>query len=139
MEGSLGLAARIVLAAVLLVSGGLKLAHLEGAREGLRQFGVPLGVLRPAAVLLPVLELVVAVLLVALPSSPWPGWTAAGLLLVFTGAVVTTIASGRRPPCPCFGASSTEVSGRTVVRNGWLVAVAVLATGAAGGADVLPG
>jgi hypothetical protein len=59
----------------------------------------------------------------------WPGWLAAALLLVFTGVLVR--AEVRHVPCPCFGSGSSArpVGSLAIVRNGVLLALAVLATG----------
>jgi hypothetical protein len=56
---------------------------------------------------------------------------------VFTGAVVANLARAEPPPCPCFGMATADqpVSVRTVVSNGWLLALGVIATGTAETAD----
>ena len=138
-SASLALAARIVVAAALLVAALQKLRAHRRLTGELAGFGVPTGLATPAAVVLPAVELVTAVALVVFATSAAPAYVALGLLAVFTGAVLANLAQGRHPPCPCFGAtSSTPVSTMTVVRNGWLLALAVLATGSAEGADAWP-
>jgi hypothetical protein len=90
----------------------------------------------PTAIALPVAELTTAAALVVFAGSSVPAFVAIGLLALFTGAVFANLAQGRRPPCPCFGASSASpVSARTIVRNGWLLALAVLASGSITGAE----
>jgi ABC-type microcin C transport system permease subunit YejB len=51
---------------------------------------------------------------------------AAGLLAVFTGAIVSSLRRGNVAPCRCFGASSTPLGRRHVLRNAALIAVALL-------------
>jgi hypothetical protein len=56
------------------------------------------------------------------------------LFAVFAVAVRRAVASGRVPPCRCFGTAGMTLSRSHVVRNAWLTAVglcAVLATLAA--------
>jgi hypothetical protein len=138
-SSSLALAARIVVAAAFLLAALQKLRAHRRLTGELAGFGVPVSLAAPLAVVLPAAELVTAVALVALTTSPVPAYVAIGLLAVFTGAVLANLAHGRHPPCPCFGATSTApVSAMTVVRNGWLLALAVLATASTDGADTWP-
>jgi Methylamine utilisation protein MauE len=138
--GALALAARIVVAAAFVVAAVQKLRALPAMRAQLEGFGVPGALVGASVAALPAAELVTAALLVALPRSSVPPFVAVGLLAVFTGAVIGNLSRGRRPPCPCFGAGTSDVpiSARTVVRNGWLLALAVVATGSIDGADPLP-
>ncbi|MET7338854.1 MauE/DoxX family redox-associated membrane protein [Nonomuraea sp. NPDC005650] len=55
---------------------------------------------------------------------------AAGLLGCLTVAVVMVVRRGAAVPCRCFGASQTPLSMAHVVRNGILIAVALLGLGA---------
>ncbi|MFE9613067.1 MauE/DoxX family redox-associated membrane protein [Streptomyces sp. NPDC006012] len=74
-------------------------------------------------------EAVVSVLLLV----PVPGpralgpAAAAGLLCVFTAAIVSALRRGVRTPCRCFGAASAPTGWRHVVRNTALVCVSVVA------------
>jgi Methylamine utilisation protein MauE len=138
--GALALAARIVVAAAFVVAAVQKLRALPAMRAQLEGFGVPGPLVGASVAVLPAAELVTAVALLALPRSPIPPFVAVGLLAVFTGAVIGNLSRGRRPPCPCFGAGASDapISARTVVRNGWLLALAVVATGSIDGADPLP-
>ena len=133
---AVALAAWLVVAAAFLVAALQKLRAWSGLTAELAGFGVPGSLVAPAAVALPVAELATAGALVVFAGSAVPAFVAIGLLALFTGAVLANLAQGRRPPCPCFGAASAEpLSARTVVRNGWLLALAVLATGSITGAD----
>ena len=134
MNGAaIALAARVVLAVVLIAAAAAKLRHpmttraqtvaLVGARSG------------PAvAAALPPVEIVIAISLVAWKSAV-PGLVAAALLLAFTGVLLR--AHARRLPCPCFGSagSNTPVGPAAIIRNAVLVAYAVLTTGSPAGAS----
>jgi uncharacterized membrane protein YphA (DoxX/SURF4 family) len=117
------LALRLLLAAVFLLAGATKLVDPVGLREALRNFGLPLVLARPAVLLLPGVELVVAVALI--PSSlAWYGACGAlGLLTVFLIAVGITMARGRKPDCNCFGQlHSAPLGWPILVRNSLLAA-----------------
>jgi hypothetical protein len=139
-DASLALAARVVLAAVLAVSATAKLrSRVAFTSEALQpQMGRLVGE-RFAPMIGPVLppaELVVAVALVAW-WSPVPGVVALGLIAAFT--VVLVRAQARHVPCMCFGVSSLDapVGPASVVRNGLLGALAVLAIGDPAGANAV--
>ena len=134
MGDDLALAARIVLGAVFLVSAVTKLHRLASFAAELRAFGAP----APAVTgrILPAAEIVLAAALFAGRRHGWPPLAAIALLALFTGAIVANLSRGRAVPCPCFGASDAPVSAATVARNGWLIALAVVGTGPAGGAGV---
>ncbi len=122
------LASRLLLAAVFLLAGSTKLADPRGWRQALRDFSVPRFLMGPAMVLLPLVELSVAVAL--LPAAlAWYGARAAvALLAAFMLAVAFAMIRGRKPDCHCFGQlHSAPVGWRTLLRNallgvlaGWL-------------------
>jgi D-serine dehydratase len=138
-DASLAFAARIVLAAVLATSAIAKLrAHVATTSESMQPQMDRLVGKRFAPIIGPVLaptELTVAVALVAW-WSPVPGAVAFGLLAAFT--VVLVRAQARHLPCMCFGASSVgePVGPASIVRNGVLAGLAVLAIGDPAGAGV---
>jgi hypothetical protein len=125
---ALALGARIVLAAVLVFAAIAKLRDRKRVVEQMADFvgrrAAPL-----ASVAVPGVELALAIALLAVPQQAWPGWLAAALLLVFTGVLVR--AEVRHVPCPCFGTSSSArpVGSLAIIRNGVLLALAVIATG----------
>jgi len=122
---AVAVAARVVLAVALGFAAVQKLRHRATARaQTVALLGARAG---PAvALVLPFVELALAILLVLWPS-PVPGIVAALLLLGFTAVVVR--AELRRLPCPCFGSVSDRPAGPLeVLRNGVLLACAVLAT-----------
>lgn len=139
-DASLAFAARVVLAAVLAASATAKLrSRVAFASEALRpQMGRLVGE-RYAPMIGPVLppaELAVAVALVAW-WSPVPGVVALALIGAFT--VVLVRAQARHVPCMCFGAASLDVpvGPASIVRNGVLAALAVLAIGSPAGANAV--
>jgi hypothetical protein len=130
---TLVLAARLALILALSGSAFLKLRALKSLPAQMQAFGIPGSLAVVAAIVVPVAELAIAVSLATFRDSPVPAFAAIGLLSVFTGAVVANLARDEPPPCPCFGIATADqpVSARTIVSNGWLLALAVIATGTA--------
>jgi hypothetical protein len=123
--GAIAAAARIILAAVLVFAAVSKLRAREETRRRTVALMGPRGEI--VAAILPWVEIAIAVALLVWWSAI-PGVVAALLLLAFTAVVVN--AQLRHLPCPCFGgASEREAGPRQVVRNGVLIALAILATG----------
>ena len=116
-------ACRVVVGAVFLVSGTLKLRQ-PAWRQTAGEFGAPAW-LAPA---LPVVEIVVGALLVAQVGGPWVPLAALALLLAFTAAIVRVLARGQAVPCACFGELSVRPVDRlTVARNLALCTLALVA------------
>lgn len=119
------LAAKLLLSAIFLVAGLAKLADSKASVQALRDFGAP-RLVQPFGVLLPPLELAVAVGLLFTRSAGYAAWGALGLLVLFIGGIAINLARGRQPDCHCFGQVHVRpISSWTLFRNG------VLATGAA--------
>jgi methylamine dehydrogenase accessory protein MauD len=119
------LAARLVLAAVFAVAGVAKLADRDGSRRAVEDFGVPAQLSRVVAVVLPVVELGVAIALVSTSFAWWGALGALGLLVVFVVVIVVNIARGRHPDCQCFGQLRIAPVGRsTLIRDLVLAAIA---------------
>jgi uncharacterized membrane protein YphA (DoxX/SURF4 family) len=134
---TVALVARFTLSAAFALSAATKLTRPAAFATSLAAFGVP----APGVVarLLPPVEAGLAVALVALPHSSAPAFAAISLLALFTAAVLANLAAGREAPCPCFGAEGDRpVSPATLVRNGLLLALAVVATGPVAGASPGP-
>jgi hypothetical protein len=132
---ALALACRIVLAGVLAVAASAKIVDRRALPGRLRAMGVTSGWDTRLAVGLPVAELALALTLLVFPRSPLPAMAAVALLALFTGFLVATVR--RAVPCPCFGSVRTAraASGSTAIaRNGFLLAIAVIATGSVDGA-----
>lgn len=127
------IAARVVVALVLLASAVGKLAALP--RSGAR-FGADLGayswIAYGVAVALPAAELLVAAALLFV-DSVWPAYVAVVVFVAFTVVLIRRIVRDDRRPCNCFGAASSRrsVSTLSLVRNGWFLVLAILATGTA--------
>ena len=127
------IAARVVVAIVLIVSG---IGKLLAIRQSLGQYRVRFGgyawITLLIALALPLYELVLAGLLLFVDAS-WPSWLALATFVVFTGVLVRRIVINDRRPCNCFGAASTKrtLSIGSLLRNTWFLALALVATGTA--------
>jgi len=118
------LAARLVLAAVFVVSGIAKLADRSGSRKAVRDFGVPDWLSGPIAAVLPPVELAIALALLPARSALWAGLAGTLLLGLFSVAIAINLLRGRKPDCHCFGQLSTEPVGwSTLGRNAVLAAL----------------
>jgi uncharacterized membrane protein YphA (DoxX/SURF4 family)/peroxiredoxin len=112
------LCARVGLALVFAFAGAAKLVGLERTRATLAAFGVPRGLVAPAAIALPIAELAVAAALIVPASARVGAVVAVVLLAAFSGAVARLLARGERPDCACFGGlGSTPVGTGTLTRN----------------------
>jgi peroxiredoxin len=119
------LGAQFVLAGVFLLAGLSKLFDRAGSRQALMGFGVPETLARSLAVLLPMVECVVAVSLLNQKTVWLASLGALSLLTLFVVAIALNLAQGRRPSCHCFGQiHSTPVSWSTLSRNVILAAMA---------------
>jgi thiol-disulfide isomerase/thioredoxin/uncharacterized membrane protein YphA (DoxX/SURF4 family) len=122
--------ARLLLAVVFAVAGVSKLRDRPGTREATVGFGVPPRLARPLALLLPVVELAVAVLLLPAATAAVGAACALFLLLLFSTAIAANLARGRTPECHCFGQLHSEPAGwKTLGRNAALAGVALFALG----------
>jgi peroxiredoxin len=133
--------ARVVLAVTFLVAAVAKLTNGAATRQALRDFGVPAGVARPAALMLVASEFAVAAALLVPTTSRGGGIGALMLLAPFTAAIVHKLRVGRRVPCGCFGQlRATPISWRTLVRNALFGMLAMgVALGGPGSLPLLPG
>jgi hypothetical protein len=127
------LAARVVVAIILAVSGVGKLAAIGPTlRTSRSQYGTYAWITLVVALALPVYELVLAVLLLVVDAS-WPSWLAFLTFAVFTAVLVRRIVRNDRRPCNCFGAASKQhdLSIGSLLRNTWFLALSLIATGTA--------
>lgn len=117
----LTIAARVGIAAVLVVAGFTKL------RDGfnwIRQ-AADMGVAPRVASLVPWVEIALGAGVAVGWPSPWIYVATIALFVAFTVVIVARIADGTRPPCGCFGARSERNLGwRDVLRNLALIALA---------------
>jgi len=119
------LAARLILAAVFVVSGISKLFDLSGSQAAMRSFGVPEGMTRAGGIALPIAELVIAVLLIPAATAQWGALFALILLLVFVAGIGYSLSRGKKFDCHCFGQLTTsEIGTPTLIRNAVLAVLA---------------
>jgi methylamine dehydrogenase accessory protein MauD len=122
---------RLALAAIFAVAAFGKLADLGASRETVERFGVPAGLARPVGLLLPLIELAIAVSLLFAGAVRWAGLAAVVLLVVFCVVIVRVLVRGEAPECNCFGSLGSAPVGRgTLVRNGMLLSLAAFVTAA---------
>jgi uncharacterized membrane protein YphA (DoxX/SURF4 family) len=119
------LIARLVLAGVLAVAAVAKIRDAGATRRAITDFGGPSALAPALSVLVPLLELSIAVLLLPVATAAWAAVAALVLLALFTAAIAVNLSRGRAPSCNCFGAFSRRPVGpQTLVRNGVLMALA---------------
>jgi peroxiredoxin len=124
---ALDLIARAVLVIVFAVAAVTKARDPDGTRAAAEAFGAPAGLARPLARMLPVLELLTAILLVPGATALTGAILATLLLAAFTIAIAVALARGKHPACNCFGQTSAAPIGlRTLARNGGLMVLAIL-------------
>jgi uncharacterized membrane protein YphA (DoxX/SURF4 family) len=112
------LLARLLLAAVFIVSGLAKLADRPGSRQAMLDFGIPARLATPSAIFLPVVELIVAGALIPITSAWWGAIGALALLLLFTTVMGYHLTRGHTLKCHCFGKiSSGSIGWHTLIRN----------------------
>lgn len=120
------LIARIVLAVTFLVSSVGKFLDLKGSGKAMRDFGLPESLAGPAAIGLPIVEFITALLLIPTSTAWWGALLSFLLLAAFVVGIAYNMSQGRAPDCHCFGQIHSEPAGpRTLVRNGVLAAVAL--------------
>jgi uncharacterized membrane protein YphA (DoxX/SURF4 family) len=130
----LGYACAVLLAAVFMRGGAAKLARPAQAATSFVALGVPAAATAARAV--PVVELLVAVALLATPRAG--AIAALALLLAFTAALARAVQAGSQAPCNCLGAAHTDpVSAVDIVRNVLLLTLAL--AGVTAPAPVVPG
>ncbi len=119
------LAARLILAAVFIVSGIAKLLDIPGSQAAMRSFGVPESATRSSGIILPVVEIVVALLLLPVATAKWGALFALVLLLLYIGGIAYHLSRGRKFACHCFGQlTSSEIGPSTLIRNAVLALLA---------------
>ena len=102
---------RLVLAAVFLAAGWPKFLDPEGTVRSVRAFRLlPEVMVRPFAYGLPLLELLVAVLLLAGLTTRWAALVTAALMAIFMFGIAAAWARGLSIECGCFGGGGTTAA-----------------------------
>ncbi|WP_433497216.1 MauE/DoxX family redox-associated membrane protein [Sphaerimonospora sp. CA-214678] len=136
MTEQLAIAARCLIGVVFVLSAAGKLRSgtafaefarsgraLTGALLGGRPIGRAAGLWVGAAV---VAAEVAVVALLAVTATARAGFALAVVLLLgFTAGLLAEMRRGTRTPCRCFGASSTPIGRRHIVRNAALIALSL--------------
>lgn len=109
---------RLFLAGIFGLAGFAKLADLSGSRKAVGDFGVPSSLTGIISVVLPIIEIAIAVVLL-FPEVSWFGALgAAALLTLFVAGMAYQIAKGNAPDCHCFGQIHSEPVGKaSLIRN----------------------
>lgn len=120
--------ARLVVAGVFLWAGLPKLLDPATFAEDISNYNLlPDSTVGYAAVIVPVVEIVIALALVAGVEVKGAALLAAGMLVVFIAAMGQAMARGIDLSCGCFGAATeTEVGWGPIVRNVGLTAACAL-------------
>ncbi|GCE30131.1 hypothetical protein KDA_56150 [Dictyobacter alpinus] len=127
---------RLLLSFIFLIAGLAKMADLAGSQKALRDFGVPEVLARPLGIILPLVEIVLAIGLVAHIWAPLAALGALGILLIFCAGIGYNLARGRQPDCHCFGQLYSAPAGvSALVRNGVLALLATIVVWRGRGSD----
>lgn len=118
---------RCALATVFLRAGAVKLFDVADFRIAVGNYGLlPERLVRPAALALPLAEVVLGVmLLVGLDTGPVAALLLA-LLAGFSAAIAFNLRRGRTFSCGCSGKTSSDISWRHVSANAVLAAMAAV-------------
>ncbi|WP_033290285.1 MauE/DoxX family redox-associated membrane protein [Amycolatopsis jejuensis] len=114
MLDTIGTLARLGLAAVWLVSGGVKIADPGQTYIAVQAYDVlPQALVRPAATALPLLELALGLLLLAGLATRWVAGVSLLLLAVLIAGIAQSWARGLSIDCGCFGGGGRVAAGQT--------------------------
>lgn len=126
-DAGVDLVGRIVAAVLALVfawAAGAKIATPSETADGFAELGLP----APVLLMRVVIGAEVFTALVLLMAPEWGGILAFALLAGFTVYLADLVRSGRPVTCRCFGGANVEpVSAKSLVRNGVLLVMAVVA------------
>lgn len=97
---------RVGLGGVFLVAGVLKIGHADDFASQITGFQLlPQPLIAPLALLLPFLETMVGLYLIAGLFTRVAAWFAAAEMAVFAGAIASAVVRGIHTSCGCFGPS----------------------------------
>lgn len=109
---------RILLVAIFGVAGFAKLYDLSGSKKAMQSFGVPESLAMATGLILPILEIGIAISLLFVQTSWFGAIGAAALLGVFIAGMTWQWKQGNAPDCHCFGQVHSEpVSPKSILRN----------------------
>lgn len=125
---SLVLVARLCLGVILLSAASGKLADLAGFTHGVVEYQLlPLSLAKRIALVLPYIELIFALALIAGTAVPLVALLTIALLIGFSLGVIVNLRRGREITCHCHGFVGTPtISWGTVVRNALLTVLAAM-------------
>jgi len=117
---------RFFLFAIFALAGIGKLYDLEGSKKAVEEFGVPENLSKGAAILLPVLEIAIAIAFLFVQTSWFGAMGGAALLGIFVAGMLWQMWQGNAPDCHCFGQIHSEpVSVKSLLRNAAFVVLAI--------------
>ncbi|MGH2550776.1 MAG: redoxin domain-containing protein, partial [Thermomicrobiales bacterium] len=120
------LIARLALAGIFAVAGVGKLLDLAGSQQAVKSFGLPERLAKPGGIALPIVELIIAALLLPVTTARYGAIAGFILMVVFISAIANQLRKGNTPDCHCFGQIHSEPAGpKTLIRNGIFAAVAL--------------
>lgn len=109
---------RLFLAGVFLIAGIGKLLDLKGSEKAVKDFGVPQDLAKAFGTALPVVEIIIAVLLLFISTSWFGAISGTLLLLTFISGMLWQMKLGNAPDCHCFGQIHSEPVGKkSLLRN----------------------
>ncbi len=119
------LVAALTLSGVFGLAGITKLRDLQGTRTAVRAFGGPVAIVPVIALVLPLVEIAVAMSLLVPMTRVVGAAGALGLLVLFSVVIGVNLARGKKPECHCFGQLHSAPTGwKTLARNGLLGSIA---------------
>jgi uncharacterized membrane protein YphA (DoxX/SURF4 family) len=111
--------ARVGLAAVFLVSGGLKVGDLAGSGRAVNAYKLmPFDAARTVGAIQPFLEIAVGLLLLIGIAVRLSAGIAAVLLVIFIGGIISAWARGLQIDCGCFSKGGNLAAGQNTT-YGW--------------------
>jgi hypothetical protein len=131
-EPHIVLFARTTVGLILLIAGIAKIGDRHQVADMIRNYQLlPSDMTKLLGLALPLVEIAIAVSLLAGVLMPWSALAAISLFLLFSGAVAINLLRGRREiACGCFGTSEEQhLSWLIVVRNIALAGLAALSIG----------
>ena len=131
IRDAVGVLARLILAGVFLVSGGLKAWDARENIVAVRAYQLlPESLVGPVAAILPYFELALGLLLLIGLATRLAAVLAAVVMVMFIAAVASAAARGLSIDCGCFGGGGQVEPGQTaytaeILRDAGLLALAV--------------